>query len=180
MAKKTTRSKKSRASSRKTKPAKKKASSRKATSRKTGGRKTAARKSASRRAASKPKTAGRRSSARKKASSRAKPKVRASGGARRAARPLPPRRGTTLGPRGRVADLDDARGLGPESGGQSGDIEGLPRAEVADSESVEELAEEGQAFEAELVDAVENAPEGEIHTREVPEDDVPQEYLDED
>jgi hypothetical protein len=78
------------------------------------------------------------------------------------------------------ADVDDLRGLGPESGGQSGDIEGLSRAELADSESVEELAEEGQAFEAGIVDAVENAPEGELRAREVPEDDVPQEYLDED
>jgi hypothetical protein len=77
-------------------------------------------------------------------------------------------------------DGEDTRGLGPESGGQSGDTEGLSRAEVSDSESVEELVEEGQAFEAGLVDAIENAPEGEIRTREVPEDDVPQEYLDED
>ena len=71
-------------------------------------------------------------------------------------------------------------GLGPDSAGQSGDNQGLPEAEIADSESVDELAEEGQAFEAELIDAVENAPEGEIKTREVPEDDVPEEYLDED
>ena len=69
--------------------------------------------------------------------------------------------------------------LGPESGGQSGDNQGLPTSEIVDAESVEELAEEGQAFEAELVDAVENAPEGELRTREVPEDDVPEEYLDE-
>jgi len=74
----------------------------------------------------------------------------------------------------------DARGLGLEAGGQAGDTEGLSRAEVADSESVEELVEEGQAFEADVVDAVENAPDGEVRTREVPEDDVPQEYLDED
>lgn len=75
------------------------------------------------------------------------------------------------------------RGLGPEAGGQSGDIEGLSRAEMADSESVEELVEEGQAFEAGIVDGVENAPdadEGGVRTRQVPEDDVPQEYLDED
>jgi hypothetical protein len=72
------------------------------------------------------------------------------------------------------------RGLGPEAGGQSGDIQGLSAASVADAESVEELAEEGQAFEAELIDAVENAPEGEVRTREVPEDDVPEEYLEED
>jgi len=75
------------------------------------------------------------------------------------------------------------RGLGPESGGQSGDTEDLGQVAVADSESVEELVEEGQAFEAGIVDAVENAPdadEGPIRTREVPEDDVPEEYLDED
>ena len=71
------------------------------------------------------------------------------------------------------------RGLGPGSAGQSGDIEGLPEAALADSESVEELVEEGQAFEAGIVDAVENAPEGELRTREVPEDDVPEEYRDE-
>jgi hypothetical protein len=74
------------------------------------------------------------------------------------------------------------RGLGPEAAGQSGDIEGLSREAITDSESVEELVEEGQAFEAGIVDAVENAPdadEGEIRTREVPEDDVPEEYRDE-
>ena len=37
------------------------------------------------------------------------------------------------------------RGLGPEAGGQSGDTEGLSREELAVSESVEELLEEGQA-----------------------------------
>jgi hypothetical protein len=75
------------------------------------------------------------------------------------------------------------RGLGPESGGQSGDTEGLSRKEVADSESVEELSEEGQDFEAEAVSGVEHAldpDEGEVTTSEVPEDDVPEEYLDPD
>jgi N utilization substance protein A len=47
---------------------------------------------------------------------------------------------------------------GPDSAGQSGDIEGLPDEPDADSESVEELVEEGQYFEAEVVDGVENAP----------------------
>lgn len=72
-------------------------------------------------------------------------------------------------------------GSGPGSGGQSGDIEGLPNAPGANSESVEELAEEGQSFEAELIDAVESAPdpdEAEVETREVPENDVPEEYKD--
>ena len=82
-----------------------------------------------------------------------------------------------------VPPKSTTRGLGPEAGGQSGDTEGLSRAEIADSESVEELLEEGQAFEAGVVSGVENAPdadEGEVRTRQVPEDDVPQEYLDED
>jgi len=53
----------------------------------------------------------------------------------------------------------------------------------AGSESVEELAEEGQAFEAEVIEGVEDAPDpdvAEVHTREVPEDDVPEEYLNQD
>jgi hypothetical protein len=71
--------------------------------------------------------------------------------------------------------------LGPESGGQSGDIQGLSRRERYGSESVEELAEEGQALEAEAVSGVENAldpDQGEVTTSEFPEDDVPDEYLD--
>ena len=79
-----------------------------------------------------------------------------------------------------VDEPAEARGLGAESGGQSGDIEGVSREHWADSESEEELLEEGQAFEAGIVAGVENAPEGEVRTREVPVDDVPQEYLDED
>jgi hypothetical protein len=48
------------------------------------------------------------------------------------------------------------------------------------SESVEELVEEGQSFEAEVIGGVEDAPDAdvaEVHTKEVPEDDVPSEYL---
>ena len=84
---------------------------------------------------------------------------------------------------GSAVRSESGREPGPESGGQSGDIQGLSRAELADSESVEELVEEGQAFEAGVVSGVENAPdadESEVKTRQVPEDDVPQEYLDED
>ncbi len=82
-----------------------------------------------------------------------------------------------------MAMLQEVGGLGPETGGQSGDTEGLSRAAIADSESVEELLEEGQAFEAGVISGVENArdaDEGGVRTRQVPEDDVPQEYLDED
>jgi hypothetical protein len=73
------------------------------------------------------------------------------------------------------------RGLGSASGGQSGDTQGLSQRESVDSESVTELAEEGQDFEAEAVSGVENAKEpdqGEVTTTEVPEDDVPPEYRD--
>jgi hypothetical protein len=66
--------------------------------------------------------------------------------------------------------------------GLSGDLQGLPRTPGADSESVSELVEEGNPFEAEIVDAVEAADDTakEVRTREVPEDDVPEEYLDQD
>jgi len=68
------------------------------------------------------------------------------------------------------------------STGLSGDLQGLPRTPGADSESVSELVEEGNPFEAEIVNAVEAADDTtkEVRTREVPEDDVPKEYLDED
>ncbi|HEY7826498.1 MAG TPA: hypothetical protein VIC00_06705 [Candidatus Acidoferrales bacterium] len=75
--------------------------------------------------------------------------------------------------------LPDALGSGADSGGQSGDLQGLSEVESADSESVVELLEDGQAFEAEAVSGVENAPDadaGEVKTHEVPEDDVPTEY----
>jgi hypothetical protein len=67
------------------------------------------------------------------------------------------------------------------SAGQSGDLQGLSDIDRADSESVDELIEEGNAFEAGIVEGVEEAGdrEGEVHTHEVPEDDVPGEYLDE-
>jgi len=72
------------------------------------------------------------------------------------------------------------KGTGPGSAGQSGDTQGLSDLAEAGSESVEELVEEGQFFEAEVIGGVENAPdadEGEVRTKEVPEDDVPTEYL---
>ena len=71
-------------------------------------------------------------------------------------------------------------GLRARSGGQSGDLQGLSNIAGAASESVDELLEEGNAFEADVVKGVEDAgDEGEVHTHEVPEDDVPGEYLDE-
>jgi hypothetical protein len=67
----------------------------------------------------------------------------------------------------------------PGSAGQSGDDMGLSDVEEAGSESVAELNDEGQYFEAGIVNAVENAPDpdvSELYTREVPEEDVPDEY----
>jgi hypothetical protein len=72
---------------------------------------------------------------------------------------------------------------GPDSAGQSGDLQGIRDGGFADSESVGELIEEGNAFEAGVVAGVERAGddgEREVETHEVPEDDVPEEYLDKD
>lgn len=74
-----------------------------------------------------------------------------------------------LKPRARVA----------ASGAGGGDFGGVSTVEDVDSESADELLEEGQAFEAAAVSGVENAPDpdqGEVRTHEVPEDDVPEEY----
>ena len=70
------------------------------------------------------------------------------------------------------------RGTGDEAGGQAGDLQGLSRQEDASAESVEELVEEGQAFEADVINGVENAPdadEGPVRTHDRREDDIPQE-----
>ena len=75
------------------------------------------------------------------------------------------------------------KGVGPGSGGQSGDTQGLSDVAEAGSESVEELLEEGQSFEAEAIGGVEDALDpdvAEVHTKQVPEDDVPSEYLERD
>ena len=72
-------------------------------------------------------------------------------------------------------------GLAASSGGQSGDLQGLSNIAGANSESVDELLEEGNAFEADVVKGVQDAgdaDEGEVHTHEVPQDDVPGEYRD--
>jgi hypothetical protein len=69
---------------------------------------------------------------------------------------------------------------GPNSAGQSGDTQGLPDIAEAGSESVQELVQEGQYFEAEVLLGVETSVEpdvAEVQTREVPEDNVPAEYL---
>ena len=74
----------------------------------------------------------------------------------------------------------EPKGLGSGSGGQSGALQGLSDIEGASSESVDELLEEGNAFEAEVVKGVEDAPdadEGEVRTHQRPqEEDLPEDF----
>jgi hypothetical protein len=124
-------------------------------------------KSAKKAAARKP-VATKKSAVKKKSAAKKKPVARKA--TRRRAEVINP-----ITPSGR-------RGLGAASGGQSGDTQGLSRRSYDDSESVEELLEEGQYAEAEAVSGVENAPDadqGEVRTTQFPEDDVPEEYIDE-
>ena len=70
--------------------------------------------------------------------------------------------------------------LSPEAAGQAGDIQQLENVADVSSESVEELVEEGNGLEANIVQGVEDARDpdvSEVITRQVPEDDIPAEYL---
>jgi hypothetical protein len=138
----------------------------------------------------KKKPARRKATKRKKATKppRAKAAMRARKAApkRKTAATKPAKKTRTI--RGTSAAADQAGSIpfrpkrpGAETAGQSGDIEGLRKVARANSESVEELAEEGQSFEADVVAGVEeaeDAEESEVVTHEVPEDDVPSEYDD--
>jgi hypothetical protein len=156
----------------KKKPARKKktVSKKKPTLKKSAARKTAsARKKTVKKAVPKKPAAKKKPVAKKKSSAKKKPVAKKA--TRRRAEVINP-----ITPSGR-------RGLGAASGGQSGDTQGLSRRSYDDSESVEELMEEGQYMEAEAVSGVENAPDadqGEVRTRQFPEDDVPEEYQNED
>ena len=73
------------------------------------------------------------------------------------------------------------QGLRSRSGEQSGDLQGLSNVQSADSESVDELLEQGNAFEAEVVTGVEDAEdadESEVRTHEVPQHDTSGGHLD--
>ena len=75
--------------------------------------------------------------------------------------------------------LPSPKGGGAGSAGQSGDTQGLPDTAEAGDESVRELVEEGQFFEAEVLLGVEQSPDPAktgVHTKEVLQDDVPREY----
>jgi hypothetical protein len=59
--------------------------------------------------------------------------------------------------------------LGPDSGGQSGDTQGLSSLADGTDESVEELTDTGQDYEAGVVQGTEDAanhPERPVYTRE--------------
>jgi hypothetical protein len=65
---------------------------------------------------------------------------------------------------------DDPGQMGPDSAGQSGDGQGLSPIADAATESVEELIDTGQAYEADVVTGIEDAadhPERPVHTHEV-------------
>jgi hypothetical protein len=58
-------------------------------------------------------------------------------------------------------------------------LQGLSNVRGADSESVDELLEQGNAFEADVVKGVEDAgdaDEREVRSHEEPHDDVPGKY----
>jgi hypothetical protein len=153
------------------KPARKKkpVSRKKPTPKKSAARKRAPAKKAVRRTAARKSMAKKKSAVKKKSAAKKKPVTRKA--TRRRAEIINP-----VTPTGR-------RGLGAASGGQSGDTQGLSRRSYDDSESVEELLEEGQYAEAEAVSGVENArdaDQGDVRTTQFPEDDVPEEYQNED
>jgi hypothetical protein len=131
------------------------------------------------------KTKKKRVATKKKAVAKKKPTKKVVAKKKRATKKKPAARKATRGRREITNPVSPSgyRGLGAASGGQSGDTQGLSRRAYDDSESVEELMEEGQYMEAEAVSGVENArdaDQGEVRTRQFPEDDVPEEYKDED
>ena len=71
---------------------------------------------------------------------------------------------------GQIDELEgDPEDAGSDSAGQSGDAQGLSQIADADEESVGELAETDQAYEAGIVDGLEDAaehPERAVRTRE--------------
>ena len=147
-------------------PAKKKSKSKTSKSKfRTSKKKAAPRKSAKRPASSK-KSLKRKSAPKKTA--------------KRQTRPRPP---SVSAERELQQEIRSRRLTGGTTQARQSDFRGLSRAEEADSESVDELVEEGNIFEAGAVAGVEEADdsdEREVHTHEVSEDDVPDEYLEKD
>jgi len=121
-----------------------------------------------------------KSGAKVKSKAAAKPKPRR--GSARGAEPSSGSASSSLDPRraGRLRFNDEDQSARRR---RINDLQGISMRDRADSESVGELLEEGQTLEAEAVAGDEDAldaDQGEIRTHEVPEDDVPKEYLDND
>ena len=138
----------------------------------------------------KSKKSGKKQAARKSSVS-AKAKLSAKSGKKKAAakRKTAPKkragrsRQTAMGSQNVETVQVKPRALRARAGAGGGDFGGVSTVESVDSESADELLEEGQAFEAGIVSGVEDAPDadqGPVKTREVPEDDVPEEYHDKD
>src|SRR6185369_17602865 len=108
-------------------------------------------------APSKRKTVGRKKSAPKRSAASRPKKARRAAVARRKTA-VPVRRGRRDADLNDLAPIDD-EAPDPAIGVFSGDTMGLSRKELAAAESVEELADEGQACEAGILDGVENAPD---------------------
>jgi hypothetical protein len=152
---------------------KKKTKKKQAKSKRTAGRKVASMKKAAKKKLTKKRVTPKEKLAKKKAASK-KAEVKTKAGGKKTTG------GKTAGAlkkqvRGKSQSVDMVafalEGRGARSGEQSGDLQGLSNVEGADSESVDELLEEGNAFEADVVKGVEDAEdadEGEVRTHEVP------------
>jgi hypothetical protein len=120
------------------------------------------------------KTAPKKKAAKKKLPAKKKPAPKKPATRKKAAKKASRRKADVT-----LAVSPDARSERVTEG--SGDLQGLSDVAAADSESVDELLDEGNAFEAGIVKGVQDADdadEREVHTHEMPEDDVPEEYLD--
>lgn len=84
---------------------------------------------------------------------------------------------SSLDPKGRLIDEREVEATPQEHRGDlAGDLQGLSSTQLFDSESVIELSEEGQDFEAELIEGIEEAPDPdqqEVHVHEAPQKSVP-------
>ena len=102
------------------------------------------------------KTSPRKSASVKKAKAKTALKSKPPKKKKIAARPKPKPKSAPRKSRGRPVSGElvsyERRGMGARSGGQSGDTQGIAARPDVDSESVEGLLEEGQSFEAEVVD----------------------------
>jgi len=144
---------------------------------KANARKTVAAKS---KLAAKKKPAAKAKTSTKKSLKRTAPVVQAKASARKKTRAVPT---AQVGSQSVETMQLRAKSRVARAGAGGGDFGGASIVEGADSESADELLEEGQTFEAGIVRGVEEADdniEQEVHTHEVPQDDVPDEYDDKD